>query len=1601
MLSFFTFCLRKKLCLLGIVFVLLGMNSAKATHLMGGDLTYACLGGNTYQFTLTLYRDCRGIDLSTTNQRIVMFSNSCGIQETNIDLTFQSFQEITPICPAQQGNSACNGGPVPGVEEYVFTATVTLPQQCNDWTFYYVRCCRNGAITNLQNPNDQRIYIEATLNNLDVSCNSSPVFTNKPVPFLCSGSPFLYNNGAIDPDGDSLAFMLIPPRNKDAGNPANDINFTSNYSPTYPLTTAPANAFNFDQLSGQMDFTPNGLQQAVVTVLVKEYRNGVLIGTVLRDIQLVVLNCANQLPILDPPSNVAGATLNGNTFSVCAGNTLSFNLGGSDPDVANLLTFTSDILQALPGATFTQTTGNPISASISWPTTLSDTGSYFISFLLKDDGCPLIASQVVGFNIIVAPGVVYPPQNNYICPLITTTLPLQTNIPNNGGTYQWTPATGLSNPNIPNPIATIPLSGTATYFVTYTDGITGCPVNEQINILPAGIVSVPDTVQVCEGDSVALAANFQQFGANNPFTFSWDPPTGLSNTTIGNPMASPATTTAYTVTASTVNCAFSTNVVVEVTPLPDLLPIQDETICQNDSVQLLASGNDLTGATYSWSPVVGISTPNVLSPSVSPNSTQTYTLTATNQCGSDTEQVTVTVFSPLSVSLSTDEVSCNGGNDGAITAIVTGGNGNPAYLWTPGGSTNNSLTNLVAGTYSVSVSDAAGCNATASVALTEPTPLVGAILGSTNIDCFGANNGTISLGASGGTPPYKYALNGGAFQSSANFTGLAPGSYNLVVRDANLCETPFGPVTLLQPAAPLDLTLISTIAAGCNGVPGQISVAASGGTAPYQFGLNNGALQISGIFNGLTPGVYSVRAVDANGCTDLLSVNVFSITDPIIVLDSVGPVSCLGGTDGIVRVSASGGMPPYLISIDGGVMGTDTLFTGLTAGLHQVYLEDASVPSCSFTLNVNVPTPTELVGSLLNQENINCFGGVDGEILLAASGGTSPYQYAFLNGTFSTDSLFPGIGAGVYSMHIRDANGCLDTVGVSLTEPPVLDIQGVSDSTACFGDANGGITVTTTGGTPRYEYSFNGGPFVIDTSFSGLSAGDYQVLVLDRQGCMDSVVVMVEEPDLLTVAVDNILEIACFGDSTGQISVVGSGGTLPYTFRLPPGIFGTDDNFVGLPMGSYQIQIRDENGCVAAVDTLLTEPEKITGTIMTTNISCFGANDGTAEMQVQGGISPFTYAWSDNGPPLALRPALGPGAFWAEATDANGCFITFLGEIVEPEAVSFDSTDVVDVACFGESTGEVLISVSGGILPYTYTWSNGATDSAQVGVPADTYFVTVTDSNDCEIMDTLIVTEPPVLEIAGSEIMDAFCDWDNGELSVSVIGGTPPYLFEWAGFPGMNTNILFGLNGGDSIPPYQLRITDSLGCEVLDAFFVDREPAPLAAFVTDPFTNDTLLLSDEPIAFINQSQFAVTYFWEFGDGAGSDEFSPFHTYRNTGIFPVQLIAYDERFLCPDTANLNLVVIPPGSIYFPNAFTPNGDGHNEYFYPVGEGIVSLELTIFDRWGHVIRRINGIDAKWDGTMESGNAVQEGVYVYVAQVRLNDGTVFKRAGTATLIR
>ncbi|MEI7803297.1 MAG: gliding motility-associated C-terminal domain-containing protein, partial [Bacteroidota bacterium] len=331
--------MRKIFTLFTFLFLAVSFNS-KATHMMGMDISYTCLGNNTYHITLSFYRDCSGAAQAPTSADITASSAICG-QTMTVTLAETVFGiEVSPLCPSQIAQSSCNGGALPGVQQYVYEGDITLPVACTDWVIYYENCCRNAAITNISGASSYGIRIEAHIDNTNGLCDNSPVFTTLPVPYICANQPFNYNHGAFDIDGDSLVYTLIDPMDWLGGAP---IPYVFPFSPAYPLSTT-SGSVTFSPSTGQMSFTPNATQITVVAVRVDEYRNGVWVGSTTRDIQLVVLNCNNQVPTVGSPTNITGGYATGPTsFEVCPGQPLAFQILGTDPDASNVLTVLTNL----------------------------------------------------------------------------------------------------------------------------------------------------------------------------------------------------------------------------------------------------------------------------------------------------------------------------------------------------------------------------------------------------------------------------------------------------------------------------------------------------------------------------------------------------------------------------------------------------------------------------------------------------------------------------------------------------------------------------------------------------------------------------------------------------------------------------------------------------------------------------------------------------------------------------------------------------------------------------------------------------------------------------------------------------------------------------------------------------------------------------------------------------------------------------------------------------------------------------------------------------------------------------------------------------------
>ncbi|MEL6132881.1 MAG: SprB repeat-containing protein, partial [Bacteroidota bacterium] len=821
--------------------------------------------------------------------QIAFSSDSCGIPLAFDSVARVNIIDVSPLCPASQPLSNCinPSNPFPGVEEHSYELDYTLPTQCPDWKVAWSICCRNPSVSNSIIPSfsSTRIYVEALINNLDVTCNSSPTFIQRPVTYICSGQPVQFNGGATEPDGDSLTFELVDPLDGPYGGPIIPVPYEMGFNEFYPLTTTPINSFNFDNSSGQFSFTPQGQQSGIVAVLVKEYREGKCIGSTMRDMQWVVTNCFNQVPIINPPNNISGAQFTGNTFSVCAGNTLSFNITALDLDPGNVLTVTDNTGQAipLPGATVITTGQNPAVISFDWPTSLSDTGNYFITFNVRDNGCPTEGEQSVGYNIIVQEGEVLPPQVITYCPSTVDSiqlLPTSTGV----GTYTWNPSVGVSDTSIRDPFLTLPPSGLASLVVTYQPpGAGACPILEPFEVMPEAIISIPnDTLTICSGDTIQLQTAFTISGPPVPYAVSWSPAVNISNPSVDSPFVSPTTTTLYNVTATTNNCTYDANVLVRVDQPPVLDPIADQSLCFGDSIPLQVTGSGLANASFSWTPVLGLSDPTIQSPQVSPTTTTTFTVRATNQCGSDDESTTVNVFSPLQVSLGKTDVDCNGAANGTAVAVPFGGSSSgQVYIWTPNVSTTSTASNLTPGTYSVIVADDAGCSAEDSIVIEEPTPLQLSPATVVDVTCFGETTGSVTLSALGGTPGYEYSRDGVTFFSSPTFINLAAGTYSFSVRDQNDCVTTLSNVIIQQPAFPVVATVLNSVSANCT-AGGEFLVGASGGAGEYLWSLDGGAnFQDSGRFVNLQPGFYQILVQDSSGCEAIITDSIREVSDPV------------------------------------------------------------------------------------------------------------------------------------------------------------------------------------------------------------------------------------------------------------------------------------------------------------------------------------------------------------------------------------------------------------------------------------------------------------------------------------------------------------------------------------------------------------------------------------------------------------------------------------------------------------------------------------------------------------------------------------------------
>lgn len=833
-------------------------------------------------------------------------------------------------------------------------------------------------------------------------------------------------------------------------------------------------------------------------------------------------------------------------------------------------------------------------------------------------------------------------------------------------------------------------------------------------------------LNLCEGDSTVLTATGSLNAGTDWYWYSGSCGGQLVGTgpTI---TVSPAASTMYYCRGQG-GCAFlgpCGSIAVVINTVDTLVTVNNPTLTAH-----------LSGASYQWincansTPVAGAT-----NQSFTPVANGSYAVIVTSSGCSDTSSCHF-VAASLAVTTTHTNPVCNSQCTGTATASPAGGTAPYSYLWSPGGQTTSGVTGLCAGTYTVTVTDAMSTTTTSTVTITQPTLLTLNASNVINATCFGSCNGSLTLTASGGTTGYTY---------SPSSNNLCAGTYTFTVTDANGCSATHTQTI----TAPLVLAATCSSTASCGNNNGTATVVATGGTGGYSYSWSPSGGN-SATASNLASGNYTCTISDANGCTTSATVNVVSNSVPTTSLQSSGSVSCFGGNDGTGTISASGNGPfAYMWSPIGGNAATAV---NLTAQVYTVTVTDNN--GCSSTQTVSITQPTAVTASITAFTDAMC-GNNDGTATALGSGGTGGFTYAWSpSGGNSATAI--NLGAGGYTVTVTDANGCVGTTTVLISNvgAPTVTMQNNIPVT-CFGQSNGSAAITASGNGPfTYSWAPTGGNAATATN---LAAGTYTVSVTDNGGCTAFQTVVITEPNLLTAPVVGV-NGTC-GNSNGSANVTPTGGTGPYTYLWSNS--QTTQQITGLGAGNFSVTVTDVNGCSVTQTVTITQSSAVTATATATpgticNGSCIALNIGV----ISGGTSPYVYNWQPGnltGSSVSVCPTA-TTCYTLLVTDAVGCTSTasVCVNVNALPTVTYNETQTT--ACVnwnpitlspGSPAGGTYsgVAVSGntfapatagtGTFTITYTYSdvNGCADSAtsQIIVDLCTGTYQLADTEELEV----------------------------------------------------------------------------------------------------------------------------------------------------------------------------------------------------------------------------------------------------------------------------
>ena len=1441
----------------------------KATHLAGGDISYTHIDGDTFQIKMNLYWDCGGsagapfVGLPTnTNTNNVnrqpptgfgaarhngtRITSSCGgsVTPTWI-LSNPGGTEISQLCADSIAYSECGtlGGTLPGLELYTYIDTVVL-SSCSNWTVSFVSFARNTSV-NVSGSSGATMYIDASINTVVDSTNSTPIFSADPAPYYCQGQQASYDFQITDPDGDSLHAILESAKQITGGGAGSitTMSYLSPYSSAQPIANS-----TFNAATGVLTFTPatggTNAGNFIVVIEVKDYdASGNVKSTVRRDFQVVTRDCgSNLVPKIKAGvnggiSNVQGGIRTDTLYvEVIEGDSLDFDLKFYDPGDSIYLSANNAL--KLSGSNFvTSTARDSAVGTISWRAGAASPAARTVTITAEDDNCAISGINSKTVKILVVDSMTCVGYNELAQSCSQNadgTLRARTS----GGLgpygFVWR-KNGILDPSLTTRTIT-GIKSTDSYSVTVIDSFnnTTCALGSK-NIAKVNEISVvPDSVFVtnldCDGNCLGeidireVIGGTPTVGGPLGYSYSWSTTSDTTN--------HPDTLCAgrYFVTISDQrSCDTVYRFYVNGPPTFTASIVDFDTIsCKGDSTGSATVRIDVisSGTTSDACDSVSFDT---LGTGVTANTFSQYP-TPFGRRKKVKQQYLYRVSELKAAGLSDgDKISNLGFLISADNFIGTVSN----FELSMGVTSKDTLssTNFIPGLFSVfdtvSLSVPLGVTSDTWRMMSLTNSFVWN--GDSNIVvevCFNNAAGS-QIGAS--------------VRNTTTGTNRSYTVFESDIEDACLKDT------VLQSG----FTHPNLRFGVC---PSEVQYLWTSGTSSY----------IDSTDINLWSATHFVTVTNEENCSDTASI---FINEPAVALvatvDSVVNVNCSGDTTGMAFITASGGTGVLTFAWPVGVStgASDSIGINLTSGItYVVTVTDANL--CEDTASFTLSDLSNLVVDITDSVSIRCFGDNNGRLFATPDSGDLPYSYTWIDltggSTVSTltgfDSVAINLSSGNYRIVVTDNVGCKDSVEANLAEPAdLIAVFTDSSGVACAGDTNASLTVTPSGGTPGYQYFWfrnGGGGITLGSSDSiaiDLPADTFAVIVRDSRGCRDTLVREVTEPDSLKISFTDSILVSCPGGNDGSFTVTPTGGRPIHTYSWEAGVFtGSSDSIaINLGAGTYTVTVLDNNLCPAVDSATVIDPTGITVAFTdSTSVGCNGTSTGGLTATPSNGTGPYTWTWVDvsggtavsTGSSDSIAINLSSGTYRVIVEDGGGCKDSAEINLSDPAALNISIVDSSSVRCNGESNGKLFSAVTGGTLSYTFTWTpavaNPTADSIGESLSGNVaYEVLVVDANGCRDSVTTTLQDPTLVTATFTDSTSVLCNGDNnGSVTITPNGGTGNYTYNWSNATaGTPDSIGTTITGGTLV---SVTVTDDSLCTAIRTITL-QDPTTVTASFTD------------------------------------------------------------------------------------------------------------------------------------------------------------------------